>query len=161
MSTHQPPKPYLLGMGVALLFTLSGPGVAEPVTPELTPKLDRLLREEMQAVQEAMNAVHTAVVTGDHSVVAEKAQAIHDSFILKRELTVGDRRDLKETVPKRFLDLDQQFHTQAADLAEAARTQSTARELKLFQRMTRSCIQCHAAYVGDRFPDLKPLRKEE
>ncbi|MFB6261458.1 MAG: hypothetical protein ABEK42_12470, partial [Thiohalorhabdaceae bacterium] len=90
----------------------------------------------MQAVQEALHAIHTGLVTGDHASVAKKAQAIHDSFILKRELTETDRSDLKQAVPKRFLEMDRQFHTSAAELAEAARAGSTQRELALFQRMT-------------------------
>lgn len=137
-----------------LAGVLAGPATeaAEPVTPDLTPKLDRLLREEMQGIQGAMHAVHTGIVTGDHTAVAEKAQAIHDSFILKRELTNADRRDLKAAVPKRFLEMDQRFHKQAADLAEAARSGRTGRELALFQRMTRTCVQCHADFAGDRFP---------
>lgn len=155
------PRPYAWGVGLAMLFALPGSGMAEPITPKLTPKLDRLLREEMQAVQEAMNAVHTGIVTGDHSVVAEKAQAIHDSFILKRALSDADRRALKAAVPPRFLALDQRFHQQAASLAQAARKGRTQQELKLFRRMTRGCVQCHAEYVGDRFPELEPPGKEE
>lgn len=140
---------------LAGVLTAPSASAAEPVTPELTPKLDRLLREEMQAIQEAMHAIHTGLVTGDHATVADQAQAIHDSFILKRELTDADRRDLKKAAPKRFLKLDRKFHTRAAELAEAAQSGSTERELELFQRMTRACVQCHTEFVSDRFPALR------
>lgn len=161
MSLRQIPRFCSFGVGLALLFALPGHGLTEPITPKLTPKLDRLLREEMQAVQEAMNAVHTGIVTGDHATVTEKAQAIHDSFILKGALSDADRRALKTAVPQRFLALDQQFHKQAASLAEAARKGRTQRELTLFRRMTHGCVQCHATFVGDRFPDLEPPGKGE
>lgn len=146
---------------VVLAGLLAAPAVpaAEPVTPDLTPKLDRLLREEMQAIQEAMGAVHAALVTGDHDTVAQKAQAIHDSFILKRELTDADRRDLKAAVPQRFLEMDKGFHVSAGELAEAARAGDTGRELKLFRRMTEACISCHAEFVGDRFPNLEGAQR--
>ena len=134
---------------------IAGPApAAKPVTPALTPKLDQLLREEMQAILEAMNRTYEALVTGDHTTVAEQAQAIHDSFILKRELTDADRKALKEAVPKRFLKMDRQLHTSAAELAEAARAGSTQRELAIFQRMTHACVQCHTEFVGDRFPAI-------
>lgn len=151
----------LVPLLLAAILTAPSTLAAEPVTPNLTPKLDRLLREEMQAIQEAMHAVHTGLVTGDHATVAEKAQAIHDSFILKRELTDSDRRDLKKAVPKRFLKMDRQFHTSAGELAEAARAGSTQRELAIFQRMTRSCAKCHAEFVGDRFPDINQPGQQE
>ena len=146
---------------LAAVLTAPPALAGEPVTPNLTPKLDRLLREEMQAIQEAMHAIQTGLVTGDHASVAKKAQAIHDSFILKRELTDTDRSDLKKAVPKRFLEMDRQVHTSAAELAEAARAGSTQRELAIFQRMTRACVQCHAEFVGDRFPAINQPEQQE
>jgi mono/diheme cytochrome c family protein len=128
---------------------------AEPVTPELTPKLDRLLRQEMQAIDRAMGTIFSAIVTGDHTTVADKAERIHASFILKQNLTPADKRDLKAAVPKAFLKLDQAFHRDAAELAEAARAGDARRELAVFQKMGRACVTCHSRYVTDRFPGLE------
>jgi mono/diheme cytochrome c family protein len=129
-------------------------GAAEPVTGQLTPKLDRLLRQEMRAIDGAMRAIFGALVSGNHAAVAEKARRIHRSFILQRELTAADRRDLKAAVPPAFLRLDKRFHDQAAALAEAARAEDPDRQLRLFQEMTGACIDCHRRYVSDRFPGL-------
>jgi cytochrome c556 len=156
---YRHPRPArLAALALAGVLATGAAPAAEPVTPELTPKLDRLLREEMQAIQEAMQEAYAALVTGDHATVAEQAQAIHDSFILKRELTATDRRDLKGAVPKRFLKMDQRFHRQAAKLAEAARAEDTAREMTLFRQMSQACIRCHSTYVHDRFPGLEDTR---
>ena len=150
-----PPFPRWSAALLPLFLMAAVARAADPVTPELTPRLDQLLTEEMQAVQEAMHAIHTGIVTGDHATVAERAEAIHASFILKRELTEADRRDLKAAVPDDFLKRDQRFHATAAELAEAAEAKDTGQELHLYRRMTDSCIACHGEYVSDRFPGLK------
>ncbi|MEF8793558.1 hypothetical protein [Thiohalorhabdus sp.] len=56
-----------LGHGLLVMVLLGLPaagGAAEPVTPKLTPKLDRLLRQEMAAVEEAMQAIFAAMIRG-------------------------------------------------------------------------------------------------
>ncbi|KPV39205.1 hypothetical protein AN478_13100 [Thiohalorhabdus denitrificans] len=144
---------------LALLMVLGAApvtGGAEPqaVTGDLTPKLDRLLREEMQAIQESMATAFAALVTGDHDTVAEEARGIHDSFILKRSLTEEDRRDLRAAVPEGFVRLDKRFHAAAAELAEAAEEGDANRQLEVYNRMTRDCVACHSRYVTGRFPGL-------
>lgn len=127
---------------------------AEPVTPKLTDKLRQLLQEEMRAVQGAMTSIHSAMVMGQHAAVAERAQQIHDSFILQQSLTEQDRADLMSAVPTGFIDLDKEFHKLAASLADAGRNEDTKEQRILFSKMTRSCIECHGTYVSDRFPEV-------
>ena len=80
---------------VILTITVSfAASATEPVTPKLTDKLDRLLREEMRSIQSAMGQIHSAIVMGQHGKVAEQAQNIRDSFILQQSLTEQDRKDL-------------------------------------------------------------------
>ncbi len=146
------------GLAAGLLVAWSA--VAKPVTPDLTPRLRSLLQEEMQAVLGASQSILEAIVIGDHSTVAVKAEQIHSSFILKQSLTKADKRDLKRAVPKRFIRLDRSFHAQSERLAEAARAQDSERELAVFQRMLDACVGCHADYVGDRFPGLGRQRGE-
>jgi cytochrome c556 len=144
---------------VAVLLLLPALAAAEPVGPELTPKLDRLLRQEMRAIDKAMTAIFSAIVTGDHGKVADQAQRIHDSFILKQNLTAADRSDLQRAVPKAFVELDQAFHADAGALAKAARARDAARELALFQDITRACLTCHSRYATDRFPGLAGVER--
>lgn len=141
-----------LGMAVSSVAVST-----EPVTPKLTEKLDSLLRQEMRSVQAAMGLIHSAIVMGQHADVAVQAQQVHDSFILKQSLTPADREDLMAAVPEEFVRLDKQFHQLAATLMKAGKEQSTAKEYRTFNQMTRSCIQCHQTYVSDRFPALGAL----
>lgn len=127
---------------------------AEPVTGELPPRLSGLLRQEMRAINGAMQAIFQGIVTGDHARVERKARKIHQSFILEKELTPEDRQRLKEAAPKAFLRLDRGFHEDAAALARAAGEQDSERELELFREMSRACVDCHTRFTGDRFPGL-------
>lgn len=146
--------PSIIILCITVAFTAAA---AEPVTPKLTDKLDRLLREEMRSIQTAMGQIHSAIVMGQHENVAQQAQNIHDSFILQQSLTDQDRKDLMSAVPEGFIKLDKEFHKLAASLAEAGRNDDTEKQLKLFGKMTGNCIQCHSTYVSDRFPEVKPI----
>lgn len=126
-----------------------------PVRPDLTPKLQGLLKKEMIQVEQAMHEVFSAIVQGRHGVVAEKGQSIHDSFILEQSLTDEDRQDLKAAVPPKFLQMDAYLHELSASLAEAGRAEDTPRQVELFGRMTESCVACHSTYVTDRFEGLE------
>ncbi|MBA1145616.1 cytochrome c [Ectothiorhodospiraceae bacterium WFHF3C12] len=127
---------------------------ADPVTPKLTDKLRGLLQAEMQQIDQAMRDIYTAIISGDHETVADRARAVHESFILKQSLTPADRKDLVQAVPKDFLARDKAFHATALKLAEAGERRETRAELRHFERMTRQCTGCHARYVSDRFPGV-------
>ncbi|SFR42187.1 Cytochrome C' [Marinobacter daqiaonensis] len=144
----------VLGSFSLCLALAISPLAAEPVTPDLTDKLRRLLQEEMRSIQGAMTSIHSAMVMGQHEAVAQSAQQIHDSFILKQSLTEQDRKDLVSAVPEGFIELDKEFHRLAASLAEAGRNRNTNEQHRIFGEMTGNCLECHSEYVSKRFPDV-------
>lgn len=145
-----------LALGALVALGASGASLAsEPVRPELTPKLQGLLQKEMIRIEQAMQEIYSAMLQGRHAMVAEKGQAIHDSFILEQSLTDEDRQDLKAAVPQAFLQMDAYLHELSASLAEAGHAQDTPRQVEIYGRMTESCVACHGAYVTDRFEGLE------
>lgn len=128
---------------------------ADPVGPALTPKLRSLLQQEMQHVLQAHQQILTAMVMGDHAGVADKAQQIHDSFILEQSLTPQDIEDLEKAVPEQFMALDRAFHELALSLVQAANADDAQHEVRYFNEMTNACVECHSQFVTDRFPGLK------
>lgn len=146
----------VIAAGTVLGLGLSAASLAaEPVRPDLTPKLQGLLKKEMIQIELAMHEIYSAIIQGRHAVVAEKGQAIHDSFILAQSLTDEDRQDLKAAVPPEFLQMDGYLHELSASLAEAGQSRDTARQVALYAQMTESCVACHSAYVTDRFEGLQ------
>ncbi|HEX6142263.1 MAG TPA: hypothetical protein VFZ01_06075, partial [Geminicoccaceae bacterium] len=93
------------GIAMAGAIVVAPGGAAQPVGPELTPKLRDLLRQEMASVLVASQEILGAVVTGDHATIADRAQQIHDSFILEQSLSDQDREDLMSAVPPEFVEL--------------------------------------------------------
>lgn len=124
----------------------------EPVGPKLPDKVRALLVEEMIAVLGATQDITDALIRGEDDVVAERAQAIHDSFILQQEMTASDRQALLEAVPEGFVKRDRAFHTLTGNLAEAARAGNRARQQELFGQMVGACVDCHGRYATNRFP---------
>ncbi|MFD2189389.1 hypothetical protein [Pistricoccus aurantiacus] len=156
MNKRQTYRGAFLSAAVLASLTFSGAVVAaEPVGPDLTDKLRGLLVREMVEIESAMQATYSAIIQGKHDEVAQKGQAIHDSFILEQSLTEQDEQDLMAAVPQEFLQMDAQFHQLAASLAEAGKQEDTQAQTETFNRMTESCVACHSRYVTDRFEGLQ------
>ncbi len=119
------------------------------------PHLQTLLRDEMRAVQTAMNTLVTALPQGDWPTVAITAKAIHDSFIFQQKLTPKDRDILHHSLPAAFIHLDQGFHQRAIKLHEAAADNDAELSLYHYARLLETCVQCHQRYATHRFPGLK------
>lgn len=144
---------------LTLVFAIATSSVAEeqeviPVSPELTPKLRDLLRQEMVSIDAASKQILAALNAGDDEQVATLAQHIHDSFILEQSMTPEDTQDLMNAVPEGFLKQDQALHELAHALADAGREGDRAKQHELFSRMIESCTACHTQYATDRFPKL-------
>src|SRR5512134_1498790 len=124
---------FTLKAGLLVIVFILTPSAAE-VGGLLPPKLQDLLRQEMRAVLIATDEIINASIEGDYAKLADRAQQIHDSFILEQAMTEEDRRTLVHVLPADFIELDEGFHALAAELAAAAR----ARDQQLIGR-----------YVGD------------
>lgn len=152
---HSRNRSILTGLALAAGVALGGLALAqavEPVSPKLTPKLQDLLRKEMLSVNDASQEILAALVTGDDARVAELAQQIHDSFILRQSMTPADKADLIAAVPQGFVQQDRAFHEIAATLAQAARSGDRAQQKQQFDRLIGACSACHTLYATDRFP---------
>ena len=156
MMTSRTTKGSAAVIGIFLLLTAASSAADQPVGPKLTSKLRDLLRQEMASVLLASQDILGALAIGDHAIVAEQAQQIHDSFILQQSLTEQDKQDLMAAVPPEFVALDRAFHETSAELAAAARAENVADELSTFAQMTEACIACHGRFAPDRFPGLAP-----
>lgn len=118
----------------------------------LSPAVRALLRDEMVALEEAMQALVPAVVSGDAESVEHLASQMRDSYVLSAALTEAQRAELERTLPPGFLERDLAFHQLAADLATAARDSSETLVPFYVYKLTESCVTCHARYAAHRFP---------
>jgi len=122
---------------------------AEPIAiaERLPEKLRTFLKKEMLLLAEAGRTMETALAEGDSKTVEKLAAQMHESFILKQELTTMDLRELKATAGEDFVVRDKAFHAMADELSRAAKAKDTEKQQVLFDRMVRACASCHAAYA--------------
>lgn len=151
------PMQQLIAVGLMAFASIATAQKAAPVNvgDELPDNVRALLVQEMQAILTATQAIVEGIVKGQHELVAEKAEAIHNSFILKQKMTADDRKALMAAVPQSFVQRDRAFHQLSAELAEAARAADQPSERELFGKMMEACVGCHSSYASGRFTGLQ------
>jgi len=147
----------LLAAATISAALLSGAAAAEgtPVGEQLPTRLRELLQEEMRALLVASHEIQDALIAGDSATVADRAQAMHDSFILEQSLSEGDVEVLHSVFPHDFQELDRELHGLAATLAEQARAGHDPALAQTFGRMIENCVACHSRYAANAFPMFK------
>lgn len=121
----------------------------------LSPEVRGLLAHEMQHIEKGMQDIFSNIVKGEYENITETAIDIENSFIFKRKLTNDQRAELKEKIPKNFIDTDRSFHALAGKLANAAEFEEKEKVQKYFTEMTQTCVKCHETYATHRFPVFK------
>ncbi|WP_303908385.1 hypothetical protein [Thiohalomonas denitrificans] len=124
----------------------------DAIGPKLTPRLQQLLTDEMRAVKQAMGHIMNGLITGDHAMVGSQAQQIRDSFILKKELTEEDKKNLMAAASPGFVKLDGSFHEMAGMLVQVATEKHSDLQTYYFGRMVEACQECHSQYATNKFP---------
>ena len=120
----------------------------------LSPALMDLLKHEMSAIQEGMQALIPAIVSGNWQDVADIGDHIRHSYIMQQQLTDTQKEELHQSLPPAFLELDQSFHHSAGMLAHAAGMHDGELVNFYFYKLTDTCVACHRKFAGHRFPGL-------
>ena len=128
---------------------------------KLSGELRQLLRLEMAAVQEGVQALIPAIAAGNWTLVAEIANKLHDSYIMQAKLSDQQRDELHESLPAAFQEMDHTFHHSAKLLAGAAEDGNAEVVTFYLQRLTESCVSCHSRFAVERFPGFAKGRQHE
>jgi len=116
----------------------------------LSDDLRGLLSQEMLELEKGMHSIFSNMVRGEYAPIESTALKIRDSFILKKNLTDAQRKELQK-LPKAFIMLDQSFHEAAGDLANAAEFGDKEGVVTYYTQMSQKCVQCHSTYATHRF----------
>ena len=161
-----------ISLGVFSLFILPALSYAEAVhdhsveksvsgVESLSPKLRNLLTKEMQALQKGMMSIIPAYAAGDWGEIKNIADKMKNSYILQKNLSDEQIKELHSTLPDAFINLDQQFHYLAGMLSHAAEMKKPELVGFYFSELSTSCIECHTQHATHKFPGLLPSRKKE
>lgn len=148
------------GALLAASITAAHAAAPQPIGPKLTPRLHQMLIEEMQNVKQSMHQIMDGLTVGDHSLVMNMAEQIHGSFILARQLTDQDKKDLMKAASPEFLKLDTEFHVTAKKLGDAAKNKDFELERFYYAKLVDSCQNCHSQFVTDRYPAFSGAQPE-
>lgn len=155
----------VLGMVVASLLAVANVALAQDhATPEtdgaavlpLSPKLRAALVMEMLGVKEGVAEISGLIAMGEWKAVAQQAERIRNSYIMKQKLTREELEELERALPADFVEKDSQFHRHADGLAHAALEHNYELEVFYFSKMMEGCGACHARYATDVFKGYKP-----
>jgi len=127
----------------------------QPAELHLSHDLKEVLNQEMNAIQKGMMAIIPAIAAGNWQSIAQLAQKIKDSFILKQKLTEDQMKELHHSLPTEFIAMDQSFHATAGKLAHAAHQGDEELVNFYFYKLHSQCMNCHAKYASERFSNLK------
>ncbi len=135
---------------------------AESGVESLSPELRDLLTKEMVALQEGMQSILPAYVSGNLDEVAKISGKIKNSFILKQQITDKQRQELGTKLPKSFISMDKNFHEYAGMLEHVSEMKNTELVGFYYSKLTESCVACHTEHAQHRFPalDMKTVNDE-
>ncbi|MFA7554272.1 MAG: hypothetical protein WCY88_08480 [Spongiibacteraceae bacterium] len=143
---------------VVLVFFLFQVGAsrsyAETAVETLSPELRSLLQQEMSAIENGMKDIISAYVSGDLKTIAEIANQLESSFILKQKLTAQQRSELHDKLPKQFIDKDKQSHRIARSLERFSIDGNVELVGVYYAKLLESCVSCHSEFAAHRFPSL-------
>jgi len=121
----------------------------------LSPELRSHLSEEMLAIQGGMKDIFSNIISGNYEEVSSIATKIKNSYILKKELTASQVKELQTKLPKDFLVQDKAFHDKAAELAAAAEFEEVENMTLFVSQLTNSCVKCHSTFAQSRFTNFE------
>jgi len=118
----------------------------------LSQELRALLQAEMAEIAGASQAIVTSFVMGDLQSIQRTSEQIRASYVMEKNISNSQKKELEEALPEHFKRLDAEFHGRAQKLGLAAAAED--RELVAFHyyRMLETCASCHASFAKSRFP---------
>jgi cytochrome c556 len=137
-------------------------GVQESAAQDihLSPELLELLRAEMREVTAGVQGIIPLLATADWAAIAAIGEKIRASYIMEKSLTPEQAEELENALPDQFQQLDAEFHQRAEKLGAAAQARDAELVVFHYNRLLESCVRCHAAHAGSRFPGFMPPAPE-
>jgi hypothetical protein len=151
----------LAAMSMALAQDQAMPKAAGTPVLSLSPKLRAALVAEMVGVKEGVAELSGLLAMGEWKAVAQRAERVRDSYIMKQKLTRGELEELERALPTDFVKMDSQFHRHADGLAHAALERNYELEVFYLSKMMEGCGACHARYATHVFNGFKQADRTE
>ena len=127
---------------------------------KLSPELLNLLRAEMREISTRVQSIALALATADWKTIQDNSDKIRKSYVMEKNLTSDQEKELTRSLPERFKQLDAEFHQRAARLGTAASAHDAELAAFHYSRLIENCATCHSIYARARFPRFAPLEHQ-
>lgn len=121
---------------------------------QLPEHVKTVLVHEMTTITRLMGDLLEYIARGDINNSSAIALEIRDTN-LKQEFDADEIRKIMKILPKGFIKLDRNFHSNANELSKAVNENDFKTAINLYSEMTQGCFNCHAVYAKKRFPNLQ------
>jgi len=128
---------------------------------KLSDNATKLLREEMQHIQSAMQSLVPALAQADWPTIKELGKQIKHTFIFKQKMSEHELHQLHVALPQQFQELDSSFHHYAGMLSHVAEEADMELTQFYFSKMMQTCASCHSRYASQRFPQYLQKNKHK
>ncbi len=140
-----------LGSGLTVMggAVLSNGGPEDAPALELSDHMRGFLKHEMLLLANAGRGIESALMVEDHARVEEFASHMDKAFIMQKEVTTLDLRELEAVLGEDFVTRDKEFHAMARALEAAAKAEDIVGQRRIFDEMLRACAACHQDYAPE------------
>ena len=121
----------------------------------LSKHLHRLLKAEMNAVQQGMTNLGIAIPAGRFSDIARTAEMMNKGYIMRKKLSAKQMAAFLNSLPDDYHAMDREYHEAAGKMVQAAVEKDIAGVNSSFFKLYESCITCHSKYAKKRFSGFK------
>lgn len=128
---------------------------------QLSQEVRSMLQAEMREIAVAVQAVAVSLATGDWQSIETISENIRASYVMDKNLTDSQRRELEAHLPDHFKRLDAEFHARAGKLGLAAAAHDPETVAFHYYRLIESCATCHMTFAKTRFPGFSSTSPEQ
>lgn len=114
----------------------------------------------MREIARGIQSVPLSLVSADWQSIVETSSKIQASYIMEKNLTAAQVKEIEQALPEHFKQLDAEFHQRAVRLSAAASAHDAELVSFEYSRLVETCATCYAAYANMRFPGFSPATQQ-
>jgi len=138
-----------------ILSSLSHASSPHTGISSLSPELQQLFTAEMRQLNQGMQEIMQAYISGEWDCIVPIAKKMQNSYVLTHNLSKHQIHELHAKLPKAFLTLDEKFHYYAGMLSHASDMKKVELIGFYYAKMSETCVSCHRLYAVDKFPSFQ------
>ena len=110
--------------------------------------------DKMKKRETSMAKIIIAIPGGDYTAIKAEADKIGNEYSIEYGMDPDAAAEYNSLISSDFVFMDQDLNQYSSSLAGSAEDKYLEGVLAQFDLLLRSCVNCHYAYAGEKFPSL-------